>query len=182
MIETFIIDWPVLMIIGLVFGLFAPEEDWWRSRAFVGGFVAASAFTLVALISYGIAPDWMWMYFLESSEVSWIVPFIPLAYLFVYALSFAGAVSLVRTRKTFLWTALAMSVLMEAAVVAVTWDRYHLVGTTAQWTAGNAHELFSVSPSGPAKSIGLLSPLFVVALAGSLFVTWRGRREASARR
>lgn len=171
----------MLILLGLVFGAFAPDELWWRSRAFLGGVVSTAAFTIVALVSYAIAPDWMWMYFLDPSEASWAVPFIPVAYLFVYALAFAAAVAVRRAARGVLWTAIAIAIGMEAAVIAITWDRYHLVGTDREWLEGTAEELFSASPGGDAKTIGLLGPVFLVVLVVALVMVWRGRETAADR-
>jgi len=180
--KTFIIDWPVLILLGLVFGVFAPDERWWRSRAFIGGCVSAVAFTAVALVSYAIAPDWMWMYFLDPSEASWAVPLIPAAYMFVFALAFAAAVAIRRASRRVVWAAAAIAVGLEAAVVAITWDRYHLVGTEREWLEGTAEELFSASPGGDAKTIGLLGPVFLIVSVVAFVMVWRSRREAAADR
>ncbi|MDQ3940158.1 MAG: hypothetical protein M3238_02280 [Actinomycetota bacterium] len=179
-IATFIIDWPVVALIGLVFGAFAPSERWWRSRAFGAGLFSAAVFTTTALISYALVPDWMWMYFLDPDDVTWSVPLIAAAYLFVYLLGFASAVSLKSLGRAALWLAGGGLAIMELAVVAITWDRYHLVGSRSQWLAGNAHELFATSPTGPVRTIGLLGPIFIAILAVSLFLTYRGKRRAPA--
>ena len=181
-IETFIIDWPVLAALGFVFSAFAPQERWWRSRAFKAGLVAAAVFTTTALISYVIAPDWMWMYFLDPSDVSWTVPFIAPAYLFVYASSFAAGVALAQGSRSWTWAAAVASLMLEAAVVAVTWDRYREVGTRAEWLDGTAHQLLTAAPTGPARTIGLLGPVFVVVLVATLIVAIRGRRATAAGR
>ena len=178
MIATFIIDWPTLGLIGLVFGGFAPRMAWWRSRSFYRGGFTALVFTIIAMISYAIAPDWMWMYFLDPDEVSWTIPLIPVAYLFVYVLAFAAAASLKQIGAGATWGALVLMTGLQIAVVGATWDRYHLVGTAAQWSAGRANELFSTSAEGDARSIGLLGPIFVVVAVASFVLTLRGRRRA----
>lgn len=182
MIATFIIDWPVLIFIGVVFGAFAPGTSWWRGRAFVAGLVTAAVFTATAVISYFIEPDWMWMYFLDPDEVSWVVPLIPVGFLLLYALAFAAAVSLRQLDRLALWAAGALALLAEIVVVAVTWDRYRLVGTRQEWLADKAHELFSTSPSGPVKTIGLLGPVFAAVFLAALYVVYRSRRAAAADR
>lgn len=179
-IETFVIDWPILSILGLAFGAFAPRQRWWRSRAFGAGLVSAIVFTLVALISYVIAPDWMWMYFLDSAEVSWTVPPILVAYLAAYAMSFAAAVALRDLGPQLLWLAIAGAALMEVVVVSITWDRYHMIGTRQEWLAGTAHELLTVGPTGPARAISLLGPVFLVTLVVSvILVSRQGRTNHS---
>lgn len=182
MIATFIIDWPVLIFIGVVFGAFAPDTSWWRGRAFVAGLVTAAVFTATAVISYFIEPDWMWMYFLDPDEVSWVVPLIPVGFLLLYALAFAAAVSLRQLDRLALWAAGALALLAEIVVVAVTWDRYRLVGTRQEWLTGSAHELFSTSPSGPVKTIGLLGPVFAAVFLAALYVVYRSRRAIAADR
>jgi hypothetical protein len=175
-IETFIIDWPVLLFLGIIFGSLAPADGWWRSRAFRAGSVAALVFTIVAFASYAVAPDWMWMYFLDPGDVAWSLPGLAVAYLAAYALGFAAAIGLKPLGTRAVVIAAAATVLAEIGVIAITWSRYHLVGTRSEWLRGNAHELFSVSPSGPVKTIGILVPAFFVVLGVSLFWTWRSSR------
>lgn len=181
MIETFLIDWPVLTILGFAFGAFAPQQRWWRSRAFFAGSASAAVFTLVALVSYLVAPDWMWMYFLDPAGVSWAVPLILLAYLGVYVIAFASAVALSSVGRKLVWAGVAASLLVELALVAITWDRYHLIGTREQWLKDAAHELLTATPTGPARTISLLGPVFMAALALSAVAVWRARRASQPR-
>ncbi len=178
MIETFIIDWPIMSLLGFVFGAFAPRERWWTTRAFRAGLASAAVFTLVALISYFIAPDWMWMYFLDPSRVAWVVPVILIAYLAVFAVSFAAAIALRELGPKLVWALVAGCAVLEAAVLAITWDRYHQIGTRQQWLADAAHELVTPTPTGPARTISLLVPVFLIVLGASLVSVWRNRRPA----
>lgn len=178
MIETFIIDWPVLVFIGLVFGMFAPERGWWRSRALIGGAVAAGVFTITALVSYAVAPDWMWMYFLEPDTVEWAVFVMPGAYAFTFLLGFWSAVTLKTLGTGAVVRAAVVALLLEVVVIGVTWDRYHQVGTASQWDAGRAHELFTASPTGPARTIGLMGPIFLVVAVGAF--VWARRTDETA--
>lgn len=180
-VKTFIIDWPVLILLGLVFGALGREMSW-KSAAFIGGFASAAAFTAVAMLSYVIAPDWMWMYFLDPSDVSWALPLIPLGYLFVFVLSYAAAITLRQTSRGAVVGAIGGAVAMEIAVIALTWDRYHLVGNEAEWLNGSANELFSVTPDGDAKTIGLLGPLSVALIVVCLVIVWRNARASAADR
>jgi hypothetical protein len=180
--ETFIIDWPVLALLGLAFGSFAPSERWWRSRAFVAGTASAIAFTATAMISYVLAPDWMWMYFLEREDASWAVPFIPVGFLFVYVMSFAAATALKGLGRGVVWIAAGLAVAAEVIVLSLTWDRYHRVGTTAEWLRDSAHELFTTSPTGPVKTISVLGPVFVVVTAAAFVVVIRSARADSSNR
>jgi hypothetical protein len=180
--KTFIIDWPVLMFLGVLFGGLAPTDDPWRSRALKVGGVVAVVFTATAFISYFVAPEWMWMYFISPDSVAWSLPLIAVGYVVTFLLGFAAALGL-RTLGTGYLVAGAVSMLIsEIAVVGVTWDRYRLVGTTDEWLSGSAHSLFAVPPQGPVKLIGALGPVFVVTLLGGIFVTWRARRAVAADR
>lgn len=183
MIATFIIDWPVLAFMGLLFGAFANgagRERWWKSRPFIAGTVSAATFTVVAMMSYVVAPDWMWMYYVEPSEMSATVPFIPLGYMFTFVLGFGTSVALAG-RSAVLWMLGALALIFEGVAIAATWDRYHVVGTAAEWANGRADELFALSPDGDARTIATLGPVFLGVLAASLFVTWRSRAAAARR-
>jgi hypothetical protein len=181
-IRTFVIDWPVLLFLGLLFGAFAPDSDWLRSRAFAAGLASALVFTAVAFISYAVAPDWMWMYFLEPSDASWALPGIAIGYVAVFLVGFAAAVGLASLGRRAVIAAAVTMLIGELGVVALTWSRYHLIGTKEEWLAGRAHELFTASPSGPVTTIGILGPVFLVIFGVSLFVTWRSGRAAVAGR
>ena len=181
-IETFIIDWPVLALIGLAFGWFATRDAWWRSRAFYAGFATAAVFTLVAMLSYLVAPDWMWMYFLDPDEVAWSLPLIPVGYLFVYVVGFAAAIPL-RAGSRRMWLgALAATLAMEVVVLGITWDRYHEIGTTREWLNNAAHELFTATPTGPARTIGLMSPVIIIVAIGAFLYVRRQQRALTPRR
>lgn len=180
-IETFIIDWPVLLLLGFVFGGRAAGDPWWQTRAFAAGTVSAAAFAAVALVSYSVAPDWMWMYFLDPSDVRWAVPLMAPAYLFVFWVAFAAAVAARRLGPAALWTGAAGAIALEVAVVAITWDRYHLVGTARDWVTGTAHELITASPAGPVRTIGLLGPLFLAVTVAAYVYASRSRATAAGR-
>lgn len=181
-IETFIIDWPVLALIGLAFGGFATRDAWWRSRAFYVGFATAAVFTLVAMLSYLVAPDWMWMYFLDPDEVAWSLPLIPVGYLFVYVVGFAAAIPLRAGSRRMWWGALAATLAMEVVVLGITWDRYHEIGTTREWLNNAAHELFTATPTGPARTIGLMSPVIIIVAIGAFLYVRRQQRALTPRR
>ena len=181
-IETFIIDWPVLIFIGLVFGLFAPTDSPWSSRAFKAGAISAIVFSATAFISYAVAPDWMWMYFLAPESVAWSVPVLAIGYLVTYVLGFAAAVGLRHLGRSYVVATAVASLLGEAVIVALTWDRYRFVGTKQEWLSGSAHALLGTSPEGPVKVIAPFGPIFVVVLVIALFFTLRERRASASDR
>lgn len=172
----------MLLFLGILFGSFAPRDAWWRSRAFRAGLAAAAVFTIVAFVSYAVAPDWMWMYFFTPSDVAWTLPGIAAGYVLVFVIAFAGAVGLKPLGRRASIAAATGMLMGELGIVAITWSRYHLVGTTREWVAGDAHELFTASPSGPVATIGVLAPLSILVIAVALYVTWRSSRAAPAGR
>ncbi|MEA2476903.1 MAG: hypothetical protein QOC87_1102 [Actinomycetota bacterium] len=165
----------MLMFIGLLFGAFAPASEWWKSTAFTAGSATAAVFTATAFVSYALAPDWMWMYWIEPARVSWALPGIAIGYFFVFVLSFAAATAIRQVGRKAQVAAIGAALAGEIGIVAITWDRYHRIGTTSQWLQGRAHELFSLHPTGVARTIGVMGPVFAVAFVACLFVTWRSR-------
>lgn len=180
MVATFIIDWPVLTFLGFTFGALTPVQRWWRSRAFIAGLGASIVFTSTALISYVVAPDWMWMYYADPGKLGWAVPLIGVAYLICFGLAFVSAIGFRTSGINIVWPLAITSLVFEGVVVAFTWARYHRVGTQAEWLSGKAAELFSTSPQGPVKTIGILGPVFAVALAAAVVVAYRSRDATSA--
>ena len=120
------------------------------------------------------------MYFLDPGDVAWSLPGLVAAYLGAYLLGFAASIGLKPLGTRALVIAATAMVIAEVGILALTWSRYHLVGTRAEWLRGDAHELFSVSPSGPVRTIGLLVAAFFFVLAGALYSTWRSARAGRA--
>lgn len=180
--ETFVVDWPVLALIGLGFAAAAPRARWWASRAFVAGAVAAIAFTAVALLGYAVAPDWMWMYFLRSSDVAWAVPLVLALYPCTYAAAFAAGVALKDAGGAAFAGALAVAAAAELFVVALTWDRYRLVGTRREWLDGDAHALLTASPDGPVIALAVAAPALAAVVALAALTAYRSRRAPAADR
>ena len=165
----------MLMFIGLLFGAFAPRSQWWKSTAFTTGLIAAAVFTATAFVSYALAPDWMWMYWIEPARVSWALPGIAIGYFFVFCLSFAGATAIRELGPRIQAAAIVAALAGEVGIVAITWDRYHRIGTTSEWLQVRAHELFSLHPTGVARTIGVMGPVFAIAFVVCLVATWRSR-------
>ena len=180
--ETFVVDWPVLALIGLGFAAAAPRARWWTSRAFAAGAVSALAFTAVALLGYALAPDWMWMYFLPPGDVAWAVPLVLALYPCAFVGAFAAGVALKDLGRGALAAALALAAAAELLVVALTWDRYRLVGTRREWLAGDAHALLTASPEGPVAGLALAAPALAAVVAVAALVAYRSRRGPDAGR
>ena len=179
-IATFIIDWPVLVLLGIVFAIVTPPQRWWQSRAFLAGMIVSGFFTASALLSYVVAPDWMWMYFIDPAEARWTLPLMPFAYLGTYVLGFAAGISLKQFSPRVAWAGAVAALAFEVGVVALTWDRYRAVGSATQWSSGNAYDLFATSPSGPVVTISVSGAAFLVSLVVALTFVWRKSRASAA--
>lgn len=172
----------MLTFIGLLFGAFAPEVAPWSSRALKAGLITSLAFTATAFVSYVVAPDWMWMYFLDPDSVAWSLPLIAIAYPVTFLVGFSAALGLRTVSRWAVFTAAAASLIAEVVIVAMTWDRYSFVGSTKQWLNDRALPLFGTSPEGPVRVISLLGPSFAVVFAVALVITFRSHRETAADR
>lgn len=179
-VATFIIDWPVLAFFGLLFGNLSPLRSWWRSPAFAGGVVASTGFTAVAMLSYRIAPDWMWMYYKNPKEMSSVVRWMPVGYMATFVAGFAAAVKLRETERP-VWPAAAAAVVAEVVVVAATWDRYHRIGTKQEWETGTASELVTARPRGLAKEVASYGPLVLGTFLLGLALARRSGAPAARR-
>jgi hypothetical protein len=176
-LATFVIDWPVLVAIGLVFGLVAYGQAW-RSLPFYAGLVTCLAFTGAAIISYTVAPDWMWGYYIKPWADAPAMIAALVAYVAVFAGSFAIALRLRESEGSRgVWVALVLCGVAAVMILALTWDRYHLVGSAAEWHAGNADELLTTDAVGAVKTVSKLTPAFVVVAAVALGLSVRGRNR-----
>jgi hypothetical protein len=144
--------------------------------------IVSGFFTASALLSYVVAPDWMWMYFLDPADARWTLPLMPFAYLATYILGFAAGMSLKQVSARAAWIGAATALAFEVGVVALTWDRYRAVGSRAQWNSSSAYDLFASPPSGPVVMISVTGTVFVVVLITGLIWLWRHSRARVAGR
>lgn len=176
MIETFIIDWPVLAFFGFLFG--GTSSRIGTSRALIAGLIPTGGFTASAMLSHNHAPDWMWMYYRDPEEMEPVVRAMPAAYVAAFLLSFVSAL---RMQRSTVRVARGLALGAEAAVIAATWDRYHRIGTKEEWTDGAADELLAFKPQGKAKQISRYLPLVVGTFVAGVVVAWGGHASSSRR-
>jgi len=171
-VKTFIIDWPILILIGLIFGYGVkgtPPRGFFWTRAFVTGKLILTLFIAIVYYSYTLAPDWMWMYFLDTSALpAWCVWYVLILYYFAYTAGFAITVE---GRKSHGWYPPLLMIVMIAAEVLLILalkDRYLAVGTLKEFMAGQAVPL-AESQVGtiPAYLTLLLIPLGLICLIWS---------------
>ena len=175
-IETFIIDWPILAFFGFWSGGASARIG--ILRGLVAGLLPTTGFTASAMLSYRHAPDWMWMYYRDPEEMEPVVRWMPHAYGAAFLLAFWSAL---RMEDPGVRRASALALGAEAAVVAATWDRYHRVGTKEEWATGTADELVALKPTGKAKQISNYVPLVVGTVIAGGLVAWSGRASSTRR-
>ncbi|MDP9067729.1 MAG: hypothetical protein M3N53_05180 [Actinomycetota bacterium] len=181
MIETFIIDWPILAFFGFFFGGSAPKRGALRSSAFAGGLIATGGLTASAMLSNKHAPDWMWMYFRDPRDMEPVVRLMPLGYLLAFVGSFLTALRLRSSGSAAVSKAAGLAVAAEVGAIAATWDRYHRIGSKTEWENGTADELVTAKPQGKAKRIAGYAPLVIGTFAAGVTLAWRGHASAARR-
>lgn len=177
-IPTFIIDWPVLILIGLIFGygVRKPDSGFWYSlpslfltRAFVSGKIITGLFVLIVYYSYLLAPDWMWMYFIRGAELpGWMVWYVLALYFFAYALGFLMKFELEKlsTKSPFLM--MLFMLVAEAGIIFPLKDRYLHVGTYSEFYSNLALPLpESVVGTVPGVLTGILVVIAILLLVWS---------------
>jgi hypothetical protein len=144
--------------------------------------IVSGFFTGSALLSYTVAPDWMWMYFIDPAEARWTLPLMPFAYLVTYIIGFAAGISLKQVSARVAWGGALAALAFEVGVVALTWDRYRAVGSATEWSSGTAYDLFASPPSGPVVTISVSGAVFLVSLVVALIFIWRQSRASATSR
>lgn len=153
MIPTFIIDSPTLLLFGGIFARLNTENvrgkaDLLTSRWFVRGLFFSTVFVVAALWSYARAPDWMWMYYVDSGSLSAldIVYILVFLYYIPYCLGYILGIWAEHWRKNLSLAVIGAAVLLNVYIIAVTFSRYSVVGSLEEYRAGTAAFLFGPNP------------------------------------
>lgn len=143
MVATVFFDWALSLGAGLLFGIFGrPEFDAARSKLATRAFALGLAFETIAVLPialavYVLAPDWMWMYWVDSARLSLGVEV--LAFAMYYVSFFAGfllAPELERLRERLAWGVWGLASVLLLAAVVVTKDRLLALGTVSEFEVG----------------------------------------------
>lgn len=178
MIETFLIDLPVFTLFGSIYALLQRKEGVspLKEKGLWYGLVFSTVFLISVILSYAIAPDWMWMYFPENPRIN-LLDWIYLI-LFLYYLPFAGGYLLtreLRKRNFIAGSSVAiLSLLAEVFIVLRLWDRYTHVGTREEFLSGTAALLWK-SPVNTVFNFTI--PVMVIIFIASFILL---RREAAS--
>lgn len=176
MVKTFIIDWPLLILIGLLFGYGVkgkPQGSVLLTRAFISGKFVITLFIIIVFYSYLLAPDWMWMYFAPAETIPmWIVIYVLIMYYFAYAVGFLLQRELAKISSALPVFYVVLMFFAEIGMILSLWDRYSHVGTLAEYQAGTAIPLAESAVGGlPSILTGILF------LAGIGLIFWSRRQE-----
>lgn len=188
MIETVFLDWALALGAGLLFGLAGRGEvanapSLARTRAFRWGLAYLHVGVIaISAALYVIEPAWMWMYWVDPSELPIVVVILSfLVYELCYVAGFAIARELESIRRNATWGLVAiMFPAITAAEIATRVRLFHF-GTFEEFHAGNAPLGIDFSPFRlePAMAIvlgpGLIATAAIVVLTIRLWRVDRAR-------
>lgn len=183
MIKTFIIDWPVLILVGIAFGYGTKQRadvSLFKSHAFWGGMFIVASFSALAYWSYLIAPDWMFMYVVEAKQVPAILVYgILILYACVYAFGFTAKFELEKISSFFPILAIILCVIAEVGIILSFKDQYINVATREQFLNG-AKQFWTPLPKSKVGGfpIGFFGAALVPAAFGLLF--WARKNETKS--
>jgi hypothetical protein len=174
-IPTFLIDWPVLLLIGVIFGFGVknlPSGSVVKTHAFFSGLLVVGIFTAIVFWSYLLAPDWMFNYVVRASEVPTALVVLVLAFYFAaYAAGFLLKFKMQRLGRGAL-IGLILVLAAGCVIVPVAFgERYTKVGSADEFFNGTAIPLpeSEVGKAPATLTLGLL-PL-------GILLIWWSRRE-----
>jgi len=176
-VPTFIIDWPFLIFLGFLFGYAVkgiPSVSLYQTRAFWSGIAVVLFFSSLAYYTYLKEPDWMFMYFVRSSDVPhWIVYSLFAGYLLAYNLGFFMKVELAKICKKTTVAVMVLFLALSGLIILPVKERYLNVGMLDAFLSGQTVPLGD-SVVGKA---GMFMPV-MLALAVGLFI-WSRRQRFS---
>ena len=160
---------------GLLFGYAVkgqPTKSLYQTRAFWSGLVVVFFFSSLAYYSYRLFPDWMFMYFVRSSDIPHgIVALLFVGYFFAYNFGFFLKFDLSKMGRKVPWIVGAIFLLLSGLIILPVRDRYLNVGTLDQYLVG---QVISLNDS-PVGKLGMLMPV-MAALGLGLFL-WSRRQN-----
>lgn len=143
MIKTFLIDAPVMVILGMLYTPLErePEKPFYRAKTFLASCRLAGLFVALVMASYVLYPDWMWMYFVSTKALGLTLQIAIVSYIFLmlYVVPFIAGYfwgSTFRTNKKAWWAGIILNLALEGLLIFALWDRYSAVGTREEFLQG----------------------------------------------
>lgn len=142
-IKTFLIDTPVMVILGMLYTPLErePEKPFYRTKTFWASCWLAGLFVALVMASYVLYPDWMWMYFVSTKMLGFALQTAVVAYVFLmlYVIPFIAGYflgSAFRANKKVWWSGMIVNLALEGLLIFSLWDRYSAVGTREEFLQG----------------------------------------------
>jgi hypothetical protein len=168
-----------MVILGMIYTPLAREieKPFYRTKTFVASCRLAGVFLALVLVSYVLYPDWMWMYFISTSDFSfarqisllggvfWMLYLIPFLAGYFWGLAFRAS------NKTAWWAGILLNLALEGFLLFTFWDRYRAIGTREEFFRGTA--LFVTDFNLPAV---LLNGGGILLVSLAAWQWWRLRR------
>ncbi|MGH7598877.1 MAG: hypothetical protein ACREOI_21185 [bacterium] len=143
MIKTFLIDAPVMVILGMLYTPLErePEKPFYRAKIFWASCRLAGLFVTLVMASYVLYPDWMWMYFVSTKTLGFALQTAIVAYVFLmlYVIPFIAGYfwgSTFHANKKVWWAGIILNLALEVLLIFALWDRYSAVGTREEFLRG----------------------------------------------
>jgi len=175
---TFLVDQPILILIGLLAGFFIPknwEKSLFFSRAFwVGSFIALG-FMGLSYYGYLKAPDWMFGYLFPASQIpTWAILFIYISFYLLYVLGFLLQPQLRKIHFYCAVSAPALALATEGILLALQWRAYQTIASFEDFHQGRGIHL-SESEVGKEGTF----PMIAIVLAGIFLFIWAKRQKTT---
>lgn len=149
MSPTFLIDAPVMVVLGM---LYTPlerelEKPFYRTKTFLAGCRLAGLFVALVMASYVLYPDWMWMYFVSTKALglSQQIAIVGYVFLLLYVIPFVAGyfwgITFSSKNKFVWWAGIILNVVIEVLLIVILWDRYRAVGTREEFLQGTTLSL-----------------------------------------
>jgi hypothetical protein len=120
------------------------EKPFYRTKTFLASCRLAGVFLALVMVSYVLYPDWMWMYFISTADLSfarqisllggvfWILYVIP------FLAGYFGGLVFHAKNKMAWWAGILLNLNLEGLLLFTFWDRYGAIGTREEFFTGSA--------------------------------------------
>jgi hypothetical protein len=142
-IKTFLIDAPVMVILGMMYTRLERESEipFYRAKTFWASCRLAGLFVALVMASYVFYPDWMWMYFVSTKTLGLAqqIAIVSYVFLMLYVIPFMAGYfwgSAFRANQRAWWAGIILNLALEGLLIFALWNRYSAVGTREEFLQG----------------------------------------------